>query len=67
MFSVPTLIKNDIKSVFVNNIQPNLEAIWNLVEINGKQTLIGNAYIPPNDSEMLYKLDLELENHNDIP
>ena len=67
MFSVPTLIKNDIKSVFINNIQPNLETIWNLVEINGKQALIGNAYIPPNDSEMLYKLDLELENHNDIP
>ena len=67
MFSVPTLIKNDIKSVFVNNIQPNLETIWNLVEINGKQTLIGNAYIPPKDSEMLHKLDLELENHNDIP
>ena len=67
MFSVPTLIKNDIKSVFVNNIQPNLETIWNLVEINGKHSLIGNAYIPPNDSEMLHKLDLELENHNDIP
>ena len=23
--------------------------------------------IPPSDSDMLYKLDLELEKHNDIP
>ena len=28
---------------------------------------MGNVYTPPNDSEMLYKLDLELEKHNDIP
>lgn len=28
---------------------------------------MGNACIPPNDSEMLQKLDLELEKHNDIP
>ena len=66
-FGVANLIKNAIKSVFANNIQSNLEAIWNLVEINGKQTLMGNVYIPPSDSEMLHKLDLELEKHNDIP
>ena len=30
-------------------------------------TLMGNVYIPPSDSEMSYKLDLELENHNNIP
>ena len=66
-FGVATLIKNDIKCFFVNNIQSNLEGIWNLVEINGKQTLMGNVYIPPSDSEMLHKLDLELEKHNDIP
>ena len=35
---VAPLIKNDIKSVFVNNIQSKLEAIWNLVEINGKNS-----------------------------
>ena len=28
---------------------------------------MGNVYIPPSDSEMLYKLDLELEKPNDIP
>ena len=28
---------------------------------------MGSVYIPPSDSEMLYKLDLELEKHNDIP
>ena len=28
---------------------------------------MGNMYIPPSDSEMLHKLDLELEKHNDIP
>ena len=28
---------------------------------------MGNVCIPPSDSEMLYKLDLELGNHNDIP
>ena len=60
-FGVATLIKNDIKSFFVNNIQSNLEGIWNLVEINGKQTLMGNMYIPPSDSEILHKLDFELE------
>ena len=26
-----------------------------------------NVYIPPSDSKMLYKLELELEKHNDIP
>ena len=62
---VATLIKDDIKSVFVN-IQSNLEAISNLDEINGKQILIDNVYIPPSDSEMLYKLDLELEKYTMI-
>ena len=33
---VAILIKNDTNSVFVNNNQYNDEAIWNLVEINGK-------------------------------
>ena len=66
-FGVATLTKNDNKSVFVNNIQSNLEAIWNLVEINGKYTSMGIVQIPPNDSELLYKLDLEVEKHNDIP
>ena len=55
-FGVATLMKNYIKSVFVNNIQSNLEAIWNLVEINGKETLMGNVYIPSSDSEIFYKL-----------
>ena len=66
-FGVATLTKNDNKSVFVNNIQSNLEAIWNLVEINGKYTSMGIVQIPPSDSELLYKLDLEVEKHNDIP
>ena len=66
-YGVATLRKNDIKSVFVNNTQSNLEAIWNLVETNGKQTLMGNVYIPPSDSEMLHKSDLKLEKHNDLP
>ena len=38
-----------------------------LIEINGKQALMGNVYIPPIDSEMLDKLDLELGKYNDIP
>ena len=42
---VAILIKNDTNSVFVNNNQYNDEAIWNLVEINGKQTLMGKEYI----------------------
>ena len=65
-FGVATLMKNDIKSAFVNNIQSNLETISNLIEINGKQALMGNVYIPPSDSEMLDKLDLELGKYNDI-
>ena len=65
-FGVATLIKNDVKSVFVNNIQPNLEAIWNLFEINEKQTLVGNMYIPSNDSKMVNKCDIELKKNNDI-
>ena len=28
---------------------------------------MSNAYIQPSDSEMLHKLDVELEKHNDIP
>ena len=28
---------------------------------------MSNWYIPPNDSEMLYKLDLEIEKQKDIP
>ena len=28
---------------------------------------MGNVYVPPSDSEMLFKLDLELEKNNDIP
>ena len=28
---------------------------------------MSNAYIQPRDSEMLHKLDVELEKHNDIP
>ena len=36
-FDVATLIKNDIRSVFVNKDQSNLEDVWNLVETNGKQ------------------------------
>ena len=35
--------------------------MWNLVEINGKQTVMGNLCVPTNDSKMLYKLDYELE------
>ena len=50
----------------MNNIQSNLEAIWNLVEINGKQILMGNVYIPP-DSKMLHKFELEPEKCNDFP
>ena len=57
-FGAATLIKNDIKNVFVNNIQSKFQAIWNLVEMNGKQTLMDNVYIPPGDSEMLYNLTL---------
>ena len=60
-FGVATLIKNDVKSVFVNNIQPNLEAIWDLFEINEKQTLVGNMYIPSNESKLVNKRDIELK------
>ena len=28
---------------------------------------MGNTYIPPNDSEMICKLDLELEKQKDTP
>ena len=44
-FGVATLIKNDVKSVFVNNIQPNLEAIWNLFEIQTKKTNFSGQYV----------------------
>ena len=33
-FGLATLIKHDIRRVFVNKIQSNLQAMWNLVEIN---------------------------------
>ena len=66
-FSVALLIKNDIKDVFFNNMQSNIEAIWNLVEITQKQTLMDNVYIPQSDSEMLFKFELALGKHYAIP
>ena len=63
-FGVGTLIPNDIKNVFrVDFSNDSLELLWNKIEIQGQQVLIGNVYIPPNMESHLHLLNKELEKH----
>ena len=63
-FGVGTLIPNDIKNVFREDFSnDSLELLWNEIEIQGQQVLIGNAYIPPNMQCHLHLLNKELEKH----
>ena len=48
-FGVGTLIPNDIKNVFREDLSnDSLERLWNEIEIQGQKVLIGNLYISPN-------------------
>ena len=48
-FGVGTLIPNDIKNVFREDLSnDSLERLWNETEIQGQKVLIGNLYISPN-------------------
>ena len=61
---VGMLIPNDIKYVFWEDFSnDSLELLWNEIEIQGQQVLIGNAYIPPNMQCHLHLLNKELEKH----
>ena len=63
-FGVGTLIPNDIKNVFREDFSnDSLELLWNEIEIQGQQVLIGNVYIPPNMESHLHLLNKELEKH----
>ena len=63
-FGVGTLIPNDIKNVFREDFSnDSLELLWNEIEIQGQQVLIGNVYIPPNMESHLHLLKKELEKH----
>ena len=62
-FGVGTLIPNDIKNVFRDFSNDSLELLWNEIEIQGQQVLIGNVYIPPNMESHLHLLNKELEKH----
>ena len=45
-FGVSTLIPNDIKNVFREDLSnDSLERLWNEIEIQGQKVLIGNLYI----------------------
>ena len=59
-----TLIPNDVKNVFREDFSnDSLELLWNEIEIQGQQVLIGNVYIPPNMESHLHLLKKELEKH----
>ena len=63
-FGVGSLIPNDIKNVFREDFfNDGLEFLWNEIEIQGQQVLIGNVYIPPNMESHLYLLNKEFEKH----
>ena len=63
-FGVGTHIPNDIKNVFREDFSnDSLELLWNEIEIQGQQVLIGNVYIPPNMESHLHLLNKELEKH----
>ena len=40
---------------------PDLELVWNEMQIQGAKTLVGNIYITPGNENHLHKLDMELE------
>ena len=59
-----TLISNDIKNLFREDFSnDSLELLWNEIEIQGQQVLIGNVYIPLNMESHLHLLNKELEKH----
>ena len=63
-FGVGIRIPNDIKNVFREDFSnDSLELLWNEIEIQGQQILIGNMYIPPNMESQLHLLNKELEKH----
>ena len=63
-FGVGTLIPNDIKNVFGEDlVNDSLEFLWNEIEIQGQQVLITNTCIPPNMESHLHLLNKELEKH----
>ena len=62
-FGVGTRIPNDIKNVFRDFSNDSLELLWNEIEIQGQQVLIGNVYIPLNMESHLHLLNKELEKH----
>lgn len=57
--------KNILRDVLLSN---KLGAIWNLMTINNKETLMGNMHIHPNNNKMLKQLvSSELESHTESP
>ena len=62
-FGVGTLFPNDIKNVFREDFSnDSLELLWNEIEIQGQQVLIGNVYVSPNMESHLHLLNKELKN-----
>ena len=65
-FGVGTLIPNDIKNVFREDLSNvSLEPLWNEIEIQGQKVLIGNLYISPNMESHLHLLNKELKKHKE--
>ena len=63
-FGVGTLVSQQQKNVFRDDLSgPDLELVWNEMQIQGTETPVGNIYIPPGNENHLHKLDMELEKH----
>ena len=61
-FGVGTLVSQQQKNVFRDDLsRPDLELVWNKMQIQETETLVGNIYIPPGYENHLHKLDMELE------
>ena len=57
---VGTLVSQQQKNVFRDDLSgPDLELVWNEMQIQGTKTLAGNIYIhPPGNENHLHKLDM---------
>ena len=57
---IPISTKNVFRDDYINN---DLEIIWNEINIQNKDTIIGIIYITPGNKNQLKILDKQLERH----
>ena len=64
-FGVGTLVSQQQENVFPDDLcGPDLELVWNEMQMQGTKALVENIYIPPGNENHLHKLDIELEKHS---